>query len=452
MSGDEALLSLWDMARRKIVSDGDAQRIVDAVADADVDALRALWPWYTSPGQKEPPGDWTVWLMMAGRGYGKTRSGAGWLVERVLESGAGTYVALVGATANDARAIMVEGPSGVLAASSDAERPVWEPSLGRLLWPSGAQGWVYSAESGERLRGPQFHFAWCDEVAAWPDASAWMNLRMALRAGERPRVVATTTPRATQFMRALKAAPGTVATGGRTADNPNTSARYRALMEAEHAGTRLGRQELDGELIEDAEGALWSRDLIEACRVRPAGTLPAMVRVVVGVDPPAGTVSGPETGTHGDACGIVVAGVDRFGIGHVIEDASIMARSPDIWAAAVASAAARHGADKVVAEANNGGTMVDSVLRAADAGLPVKLVHASRGKVARAEPVHTLYVRGMVKHLGAFPALEDELCGLIMGGGYEGPGRSPDRADACVWALSELMLGKKRAEARVRVV
>jgi phage terminase large subunit-like protein len=188
MTWQDVLTPLWEVVARKEMTEADAQRIFDALADGDLDGLKALWPFWERPNQKEPPGDWTVWLMMAGRGFGKTRSGAGWLVERVLESGPGTYVALVGATANDARAVMVEGESGVLAASSEAERPIWEPTLGRLLWPSGAQGWVYSAESAERLRGPQFHFAWCDEIAAWPDPDAWTNLRMALRAGVRPRV------------------------------------------------------------------------------------------------------------------------------------------------------------------------------------------------------------------------------------------------------------------------
>lgn len=445
MNWQDALTPLWKAAARKEISEADAQRIVAAVADSDVDGLRALWPFWERRDQTEPPGDWTVWLMMAGRGFGKTRSGAGWLVERVLESGPDTYVALVGATANDARAVMVEGQSGVLAASSEAERPIWEPTLGRLLWPSGAQGWVFSAESAERLRGPQFHFAWCDEVAVWPDPDAWTNLRMALRAGVRPRVVATTTPRATAFMRALKAAPYTVVTGGRTNDNPNTSARFRETIAAQYAGTRLGRQELDGELIEDVEGALWTREMIEDARVRE---VPELVRVVVGVDPPAGTLSG----SGGDKCGIVVCGLSRDGTGYVIDDASVAGRSPQGWALAVAQAAARHGADRVVAEANNGGKMVETVLRAADSGLPVRLVHASRGKTARAEPVALLYAAGKVRHVGAFPALEDELCGLVSGGGYEGPGRSPDRADACVWGLSELMLGRTVTQPRISTI
>ena len=262
--------------------------------------------------------------------------------------------------------------------------------------------------------------------------------------------MATTTPRPVALVRRLvadAAAGSVVVTRGRTADNrANLADGFVEAMERSYGGTRLGRQELDGELIEEVEGALWSRDLIERCRVAhvPGGQDGAALRrVVVAVDPPASA--------HGDACGIVVAGVGGDGRAYVIADASVEGCSPEQWARAVAAAATVHGADKVVAEANNGGAMVESVLRAADAGLPVRLVHASRGKAARAEPVAALYSRGRVAHAGAFPALEDEMCGLLIGGGYEGPGRSPDRADALLWALTALMLGKK-GEGRVRVL
>jgi predicted phage terminase large subunit-like protein len=241
-----------------------------------------------------------------------------------------------------------------------------------------------------------------------------------------------------------------VVTRGRTRDNAgNLADGFVQAMTRDYGGTRLGRQELDGELIEEVEGALWTRALIERCRVRHVPGLPGgagagdgalLSRVVVAVDPPASA--------HGDACGIIVAGLGGDGRAYVVADASVEGMSPEGWARAVAGAALVHGADRVVAEANNGGAMVESVLRAAEAGLPVRLVHASRGKVARAEPVAALYEAGRVAHRGAFPRLEDELCGLVMGGGYVGPGRSPDRADALVWALSELMLGR-RGMARV---
>ncbi|RDE04801.1 ATP-binding protein [Sphingomonas aracearum] len=398
------------------------------------------WRLWRRPAQCPPPGDWRVWLVMAGRGFGKTRVGAEW-VRAVAENNARARIALVGATQDEVRRVMVEGESGLLAVSHPARRPRWEPSLGRLTWPSGAQAFAFSADRPESLRGPQHSHAWCDEIGKWPKGEeAWDNLMLSLRLGTRPRAVATTTPRPVALIRRLVAEDGVVRTGGRTAANRSAlPPAFLKAMTENHGGTRLGRQELDGELIEEVAGALWSRAGLERSRRRDG---PAFRRVVVGVDPPASS--------GGDACGIVAVALGTDGVGYVLEDASVEKATPEAWAAAVAGCAARHGADRVVAEANNGGEMVASVLRAADARLPVRLVHAARGKVARAEPVAMLHAAGRVLLLGVFPALEDELCGLVTGGGYQGPGRSPDRADAMVWALSELMLGG-RAEARVRV-
>ena len=398
------------------------------------------WGFWADERQLPPPGDWRVWLMMAGRGFGKTRTGAEWV--RMLAEGDGSLrIALVGATLSEVRSVMVEGESGILSISPPATRPKWEPTRGRLVWRSGAQAFAHSGERPEGLRGPQFHHAWCDEIGKWAYPTAtWDNLAMGLRMGASPNALVTTTPRPIALLKALDDAPGTVTVRGRTAENKLLPFRFRAAMEATYGGTRLGRQELDGELIEDVAGALWTRAMLEGCRVVSP---PAMRRVVIGVDPPASA--------GGDACGIVAVGSGSDGCGYVIEDASVSGASPEGWARAVAACAARTGADRVVAEANNGGEMVKSVLLAADTGLPVRLVHASRGKSARAEPVAALYEGGRVRHVGAFPALEDELCGLIAGGGYEGPGRSPDRADALVWALTELMLGRRSA-AGVRVV
>lgn len=425
-------------------------RLLDRMPAHEMLATRLTWDDWALVRQLPPDGDWRVWLLMGGRGYGKTRAGAEWVDEVAGNGDAATRIALVGATQRDVRDIMIEGESGILNLSTANARPDWEPSIGRLTWQSGATAWVFSGASPAALRGPQHSHAWCDELAKWryPRAT-WDNLLLGLRLGETPRAVVTTTPGKTKLLRDLLQAGDVAVTRGRTMENTILPDAFHDAMTAEYGGTRLGRQELDGELIEDADGALWTRDLIEACRVRPdAGDVPALVRVVVGVDPPAGSVSGDD----GDACGIVVAGIDRAGVAFVIEDASVASGKPEIWAHAVADAAARHRADKVVAEANNGGAMVAEVLRAADAGLPVKLVHASRGKTARAEPVQLLYARGLVKHAGAFPALEDQLCGLIIGGGYDGPGRSPDRADACVWAMTELTGGKSKVEPRVRAV
>ena len=417
--------------------------LLGTLDEAELDLLQSDWPSWARPAQLPPPGDWRAWLLMAGRGFGKTRAGAEW-VRSLAEAEGAARIALVAATFAEARAVMVEGESGLLSVAPPWARPEWEPSLRRLRWPGGATAFVYSAAEPETLRGPQHHFAWADEIAKWPQGeAAWDNLMLGVRLGARPRVLATTTPRPVPLVRALMARVGTdglALTGGATEENAaNLPAAWLAAMRDSYGGTRLGRQELDGALIEEVAGALWSRALLERCRVRavpmgPAG--PALRRVVVAVDPPA------SAGARADACGSVAAALGADGIGYVIDDASVEGMSPAGWAGATARAAAAHGADRVIAEANNGGAMVESVLRAADARLPVKLVHASRGKSARAEPVAALYQAGRVRHVGGFPALEDELCGLIAGGGYEGPGRSPDRADALVWAMSELMLGR----------
>lgn len=403
-------------------------RVIAALPAANRRELAARWTLAAHAGQMAPAGAWRVWLIRAGRGFGKTRAGAEWVCEQARLCGS-ARIALVGATLDEARAVMVEGPSGVVAVAAPYERVEWRPTRGEVRFASGAVASVYSAAAPESLRGPEHHFAWADELGKWTAPDAWTNLMMGLRLGDNPRAVVTTTPRPTMLMRRVMAMPAVVETRGRTGDNPHLPAAFVAAMAAEYGGTRLGRQELDGELLDDVVGALWPRALIERQRV---GAPPALVRVVVGVDPPAGI--------GGDACGIVAAGRAEDGRGYVIEDASVLGASPEGWARAVADCVARVGADRVIAEANQGGAMVASVLRAANAGLPLTLVHASRGKVARAEPVAALYESGRVFHAGRFPALEDELAGLSAGGGYEGPGRSPDRADACVWALTHLML------------
>jgi phage terminase large subunit-like protein len=422
-------LTASDLAR---MSPEDRAKAFEGVDEESRRKLERFWPFRFMPGQRPPPGDWRVWLLMAGRGFGKTRAGAEW-VRGIAEADGGARIALVGATMAEVRAVMVEGDSGLLAIAPAARRPLWEPSQRRLRWPGGAVARLFAASEPEGLRGPQHSHAWCDEIAKWPyGIETWDNLAMGLRIGERPLIVATTTPRPVPLVRTLVARPDVVVTGGRTEDNrEHLAADFLAAMQAGYAGTRLGRQELDGELIEEAEGALWRRALIERCRVRRAAEA---VRVVVGVDPPAGA------GAASDACGIVVVALGRDGIGYVLEDASVQGLGPEGWARAVSLAAERHDADRVIAEANNGGAMVESVLRAACATMPVRLVHASRGKSARAEPVAVLYETGRMCHVGAFPALEDELAGLLLDGSYVGPGRSPDRADALVWAVHALLL------------
>lgn len=403
-------------------------------------AIARTWAFNARPSQLAPPGDWAVWLVLAGRGFGKTRTGAEWVTALAARHPESRF-ALVGPTAHDALAVMVEGESGLLTVAPDGMRPEWRATRRELRWPNGAMASVVSAVEPDSLRGPQFHFAWCDEIATWPRvAEVWANLKMGLRLGERPRAVVTTTPRPLAFLRDLQSADGVVVTRGSTFDNrANLPAAFLADMSAAYAATSLGRQELLGELLDDREGALWSRDGLEACRET---TVPDLVRIVVGVDPPAGP----------GGCGIVIAGLDEAGIAHVLADASLMGVAPQTWARAVAAAHARFGADRVVVETNNGGDMVESTLRAANVALPVKQVKASVGKSARAEPVSALYAAGRVRHAGLFAELEDEMCGLMLGGGYVGPGRSPDRADALVWALTELMLGARKGSPAVRVL
>jgi len=423
------------------------------------------WSWRAFRGQTEPPGEWRVWLLMAGRGFGKTRAGAQWVLARVRECPA-ARIALVGGNLGEVERVMVNGPSGILRSAPIDERPVWRPSDRTLVFPSGALAFAYSAERPESLRGPEHHFAWCDELAKWARADeTWDNLMLGLRSGERPRALVTTTPRSVPLVRRIKAMPAVARTGGRTLDNVALAeAAVAALVEA-YGGTRLGRQELDGELIEDVEGALWTRELIERCRVGDshfsrrvgdshfsAGGNQFRVaaresdcpfrRVVVGVDPPASA--------GGDACGIVACGLGEDGIGYVLGDHSVRGLSPEGWARRVAAAAELWRADRVVVESNQGGEMVESVLRGADVALPVRSVHARYGKSRRAEPVATWFENGKARFWGAFPELEDELAGLTIGGGYEGPGRSPDRADAMVWAMTELLGTPERPMPRVR--
>ncbi|WP_181561489.1 MULTISPECIES: DNA-packaging protein [Sphingobium] len=405
--------------------------------------LIQAWRFRARPAQLPPPGDWFTWMIMGGRGFGKTRAGAEW-VRMVAEGDPTARIALVGASLHEARAVMVEGESGLLAIATQGNEPKWFPAKRQLRWPGGACAMLYGAADPETLRGPQHSHAWADEIGKWPRGeAAWDNLAMGLRLGNRPAIVATTTPRAVPLVRRLAADPRVVVTRGSTRDNRGALPQsFLAEMERNFRGTRLGRQELDGELLLDHEGALWTRALIETCRL--AGLVPEraeLARVAVGVDPPASA--------GGDACGIIVAGIDQAGEAIVLEDASVEQASPQRWAQAVAHAAERWAADRIVAEANNGGEMVRTVLRGADRALPVRLVHAAQGKVARAEPIAAAYEAGRVRHARPFAMLEDQLCGLLINGRYEGPGRSPDRADALVWCLTELLL-KTNPQARVR--
>jgi predicted phage terminase large subunit-like protein len=425
-----------------IVPDEAAQLV--AQIDRDPMSRRAAcvmlgdWLHWARPSQLPPPrladgGEWRIWLLLAGRGFGKTRSGAEW-VRAQAESGAAQRIALVAPTARDARLVMVEGESGLLAIAPDERRPVFEPSKRQLTWPNGAIATLFSADEPDRLRGPQFDAAWCDELAVWRYPAAWDMLMMGLRLGQNPRVVVTTTPKPVKLIRALLASPDCAVTRGGTRENAaNLAPGFLDAILKQYDGTRLGRQELDAELLEDMPGALWSRDAIERARVeaRIEGGAPALRRVVVAIDPAV------STGDDADETGIVVAALGQDSHGYVLDDLSGRF-SPHDWASRALEAYRAHRADRIVAEVNNGGAMVEATLRVLDAGVSYKPVHASRGKLARAEPVAALYEQGRVHHVGAFPALEDQMCAFT--GGPMSYLASPDRVDALVWALSELML------------
>ncbi|HEX8572341.1 MAG TPA: terminase family protein [Allosphingosinicella sp.] len=400
--------------------------------------LKEFWPAWAHDGQIPPEGEWPTWLMVTGRGFGKTRAGAEWISALARLDG-NLRIALVGATLEDAMKVMVTGRSGLTAVARTGESVKLNKTARMVTFESGAQAFLYSGACPEKLRGPEHHFAWCDEIAKWrhPDET-WDNLQLGLRLGAAPRALVTTTPKSIPLLRRLVATARV--TRGRTADNLNLPEGRVAQLEAEYRGTRKGREELDGEILDEAEGALWTRALIERCREGGPAAGP-WSRIVIGVDPPASA--------EGDACGIVACALGPDGIARVLGDQSERGLSPEGWASKVVAAAEAWGADLVVVEKNQGGDMATSVLKTADPALPVRPAHARFGKGDRAEPVAMLFETGRARFAGVFPELEDELCAMIRGGAYAGPGRSPDRADAMVWAMTELMLAPKRAEPRI---
>jgi len=397
--------------------------IAAALSDDEVEALRYRWPFWARDEQWPPPGDWVTWLLLGGRGSGKTRAGAEW-VRGLAAEGVGP-LALVGETITAAIAVMVEGPSGVLAVTPLAERPKLAGAT--LHWPNGVEAMILGAADPERFRGPQFAAAWCDEVAKWPNAeAAWDMLQFGLRLGDRPRQVATTTPRPTKLLKRLLSDPATAVTRMTTAENErHLAGSFLTAVVARYRGTVLGRQELEGELIEDLSGALWTRDMF-----RPR-TDEAVGRVVVAIDPPATSTA------EADACGIVIAGRTETGV-MVLADLTLQPAAPLNWARRAVAAFEDYNADCIVAEVNQGGEMVKAVIAQVNASVPVRAVHATRGKWLRAEPVAALYAQGRVTHAPGLSALEDEMCAFGVDG--MSGGHSPDRVDALVWAVTELML------------
>ena len=422
------------------------------LSEAALLALPWMFEFWALPHQLAPEGSWKTWVIMGGRGAGKTRAGAEWVraeVEgsRPLDKGRSRRVALVGETVDQVREVMVFGESGILACSPPDRRPEWEAGRKRLVWPNGAVAQVFSAHEPESLRGPQFDAAWVDELAKWKRGEeAWDQLQFGLRLGANPRQVVTTTPRNVGVLKAMLKNPSTVVTHAPTeANRAYLAASFLEEVRTRYAGTRLGRQELEGILMEDAEGALWTSGGLERCRVE---AVPVLSRIVVAVDP-------PVTGHAGsDECGILVVGAVTEGPPQtwravVLEDASVSGASPDAWARAAIAAMRRHGADRLVAEVNQGGDMVQAVVRQVDALVPFRAVRASRGKTARAEPVAALYEQGRVSHVRGLGKLEDQMCRMTVTG-FEGKG-SPDRVDALVWALTDLMIEAAQAWVRPQV-
>jgi phage terminase large subunit-like protein len=396
--------------------------------------------------QQPPAGDWHTWLILGGRGSGKTRMGAEWTSGvaqgyRPFSSTKSMNIALVGETLGDVREVMIDGPSGIMSASR-AERPRFEMTRRRLVWSSGATASMFSSEDPESLRGPQFDAAWCDELAKWKNLQAvWDMLQFGLRLGTNPKQVITTTPKPLPLLKKMLADTNIPVRRMKMRENADFLAPgFIRHIDGLYGGTRLGRQELDGELIEESEGALWSRLMMENVF---CPDVPELKRIVIAIDPPASATK------KSDACGIIAAGLDDKGTGWVLADESFAPAKPHEWARRAIALYYRLEADLVIAEVNQGGDMVPAVIAAEDENVPVRPVRANRGKAVRAEPVAALYEQGRVRHAARFPMLEDEMCDFSHNG--LSSGRSPDRVDALVWALSDLF-GRRDARPRVRVV
>lgn len=412
---------------RSLVKNHTKKEIEATIAELPDNVVQQLlydWPLWARENQLTPAGDWFVWLILAGRGWGKTRVGAE-QIRAWQEQGVKRF-ALIGQTPGEVRDVMVEGESGIIATSPKWNMPKYEPSKRRLTWPNGAVATVYSGENPEVLRGPQHEKAWIDELAKFRyQQDMWDNLILGMRLGNAPQMIVTTTPRPTKLMKSLIKHPTTHVTRGTTYENRENLAQvFLDVILDKYEGTRLGRQELSAEMLDDNPGALWSRGWIENNRTT---TLPTLTRVIVAVDPAA------TSSAKADETGIIVAGIDSDRHGYVLEDMTIKA-TPEQWARVAIDAFNKWNADKIVGEANNGGDMIETIIKNINPDIPYKKVWASRGKATRAEPVSALYERNKIHHIGYFPDLEDELCE------WEPGLSSPNRLDACVWAFTELIL------------
>jgi len=423
----------------------EREQLLSELSDQEKALLKWDWNFWARPNQKAPPGLWNTWLVLAGRGFGKTRMGSEWIRE-IAEKNPGCRIALVAETAADARDVMILGDSGLVACDPNLTVDSWSPTNRRLSWPNGSTAWCYNATEPDQLRGPQHHFAWVDELAKFRYIQeSWDQLLFGLRLGVHPQVLVTTTPQPKTLIKKLINDPDTVVTRGSTLDNSANLAKntIKQLYER-YSGTRLGRQELEGEILGDIPGALWTHNTIDDARVKEAPE--DLERIIVAVDPAASSSEGA------DETGICVVGLSRnsdgYATGFVLEDASLRG-SPEEWARAAVRMYRKWSADKIVAEKNQGGEMVQTVLRTVDRNVPIKLVHASRGKVIRAEPISALYEQGRVHHVGKFDKLEDQMCSFSIDGVRNASEGSPDRVDALVWGLTELfekMTGRARRE------
>jgi predicted phage terminase large subunit-like protein len=411
------------------------RKFLDSLTEAEAAVLLYDWPFWARPDQLPPPGDWEVWILLAGRGSGKTRAGAEWVCAEAASHR--RRIALIGPTERDVRKVMVEGESGILAVAPPWFRPLYLPSQAALVWPNGARADLYSAVEPERLRGPNHDGAWADELAAWPYLDeTWHNLEMTLRSGIEPKRVVTTTPKPRRLLLDLIADKASRLARASTFDNAaNLAPAFLERLLRKYQGTRIGRQELDAEILQESEGALWRRAEIEQLRCNAA---PEMRRIVVAIDPAVGGQ------TKSDETGIIVAGLGEDEHGYILADLSGRL-SPDTWAKRAIAAFHEYQADRVVGEVNQGGELIQLTLRTVDPAIAFRAVHASKAKRARAEPVAALYEQGRVHHVGAYPELEDQMTNWEPLADRE----SPDRLDAMVWALTDLMLGAQ-AEPRVR--
>ena len=398
--------------------------------------LKFTWEAWARDSQLAPDGQWSTWCILSGRGWGKTRTGAEYVIDKA-QTYPGCHIALVGRTVADVRDVMIRGRSGILKISPPWFKPVYKPSLRLLVWPNGSYATTYSADEPDQLRGPQHSFAWADERAAWQYDDAWDQLIFGLRIepapGIIPQCVVTTTPRNTKAMKALVSDPTTVVTRRSTYENAeNLSPRFLREIERKYGNTRLGDQEIEGHIIDDIDGALWKRDWIDRNRVVKH---PELKRIVVAVDPPATSTATSDSPAE---CGIVVVAVGIDNHGYMLADYSLVG-TPDEWASAALTAYALFEADAIVGEVNNGGEMVEAVIRnvAKDKKMgqvAFKAVRATRGKQLRAEPISTLYQRDLIHHVGTFADTEYQQCNWVPGE------KSPDRLDANVWGFTELMI------------